>query len=218
MAQRAGDFLTIPLCWDCHQGPRGVHGDKGLMRQFKKTELEMLNETVGALVCGMRSEGASRDRSEPEDDGGEMVLPGASQSTVAFAAEVALVNAERDTVKFRLHPEDDNIFVADKPGTRYGLAASRLDEAEHPVVKRTKLQQDGYRALRMAASMDAVSSAGALPRSEAFAQFASQMGFDDPAQYIRSYCNIASRAQLSTSRSAAGLYAYMLERFRRWIA
>lgn len=50
MAQRASDFLTIPLCPDCHVGPLGVHGDKSLMRIRKLSELDMLAETIRKLT------------------------------------------------------------------------------------------------------------------------------------------------------------------------
>lgn len=49
MAQRASDFLTIPLCPSCHTGPHGVHGDRNMMRVFKLTELEMLADTIRRL-------------------------------------------------------------------------------------------------------------------------------------------------------------------------
>lgn len=45
-AQRASDFLTIPLCPECHQGKGGIHGDKSLMRVYKKSELSMLADTI----------------------------------------------------------------------------------------------------------------------------------------------------------------------------
>ena len=25
---KAGDFQAIPLCWECHQGPHGIHASK----------------------------------------------------------------------------------------------------------------------------------------------------------------------------------------------
>lgn len=50
MARRASDFLTIPLCPDCHVGPLGVHGDKSLMRIRKLSELDMLAETIRMLT------------------------------------------------------------------------------------------------------------------------------------------------------------------------
>lgn len=45
-AQRASHFLTVPLCRDCHRGKLGVHGDKTLLRIHKKTELDLLAETI----------------------------------------------------------------------------------------------------------------------------------------------------------------------------
>ena len=50
MAQRAGNFLVVPLCPDCHTGQLGVHGDKTMMRIKKLTELDMLASTIEALV------------------------------------------------------------------------------------------------------------------------------------------------------------------------
>lgn len=49
MAQRASNFLVVPLCPDCHTGPMGVHGDKTMMRIKKLTELDMLAQTIEAL-------------------------------------------------------------------------------------------------------------------------------------------------------------------------
>lgn len=49
MSQRASDFLTIPLCPDCHQGPSGIHGNKSFMRLRKLTELDMLAATIEKL-------------------------------------------------------------------------------------------------------------------------------------------------------------------------
>lgn len=49
MAQRASDFLTIPLCPDCHRGSKGVHGDRSMLRLMKVTELDLLAATIEAL-------------------------------------------------------------------------------------------------------------------------------------------------------------------------
>jgi len=49
MAQRASDFLAVPLCPACHQGDSGLHGDKALMRVYKTSELQMLADTIEAL-------------------------------------------------------------------------------------------------------------------------------------------------------------------------
>ena len=46
MAQRASNWLTIPLCPDCHTGSRGIHGDKSIMRQHKLDEMDLLARTI----------------------------------------------------------------------------------------------------------------------------------------------------------------------------
>lgn len=46
MAQRASNFLTIPLCPTCHQGSGGVHGDRSLLFVMKKSELDLLADTI----------------------------------------------------------------------------------------------------------------------------------------------------------------------------
>jgi hypothetical protein len=52
MSQRASDWLTVPLCPDCHTGTLGVHGDKTMMRIKKLTELDMLADTIRKLTEG----------------------------------------------------------------------------------------------------------------------------------------------------------------------
>lgn len=49
MAQRASDHLTIPLCYDCHQGDLGIHGDRTLLRIAKAEELDLLAATIARL-------------------------------------------------------------------------------------------------------------------------------------------------------------------------
>lgn len=51
MAQRASNWLTVPLCPECHTGARGVHGDKSIMRTLKLSELDMLANTIEALCA-----------------------------------------------------------------------------------------------------------------------------------------------------------------------
>lgn len=46
MAQRASNFLVVPLCPSCHTGSRGVHGDRSMMRLKKLTEMDMLAMTI----------------------------------------------------------------------------------------------------------------------------------------------------------------------------
>lgn len=50
MAQRASNWLTVPLCPDCHVGPRGIHGDKSAMRLRKLDEMDLLANTIKAMA------------------------------------------------------------------------------------------------------------------------------------------------------------------------
>lgn len=50
MAQRASNWLTVPLCEGCHTGTYGVHGDKSRMRARKLSELDMLADTIERLA------------------------------------------------------------------------------------------------------------------------------------------------------------------------
>jgi len=49
MGQRAGHYLAVPLCADCHRGPTGIHGDQTLLRIAKLTEMDLLDMTIGRL-------------------------------------------------------------------------------------------------------------------------------------------------------------------------
>ena len=49
MSQRASDYLAIPLCPECHQGPMGIHGDRTMLRIHKVTELDLLARTIKLL-------------------------------------------------------------------------------------------------------------------------------------------------------------------------
>lgn len=47
---RQGDhYTTVALCWECHQGPLGWHGDKTLWRIRKLDELQALNITLSRI-------------------------------------------------------------------------------------------------------------------------------------------------------------------------
>lgn len=50
MSQRAGHFLAIPLCKQCHQGDMGIHGDRTMWKIHKLTELDALNDTIEELM------------------------------------------------------------------------------------------------------------------------------------------------------------------------
>ena len=43
MGQRAQNWLAIALCPSCHAGPRGIHGDKSVLRQEKLDEINATN-------------------------------------------------------------------------------------------------------------------------------------------------------------------------------
>lgn len=49
MAQRASNYLAIPLCPTHHRGPQGIHGDKQILRQLKCSELDLLAWVISRL-------------------------------------------------------------------------------------------------------------------------------------------------------------------------
>jgi hypothetical protein len=51
MGQRAGNMLCIPLCPSCHRGPKGIHGDKTMLRIRKVDEMDLLNETLQKVLA-----------------------------------------------------------------------------------------------------------------------------------------------------------------------
>jgi hypothetical protein len=44
-------WLLIALCWDCHQGPNGWHGNKSLWRIRKMDEWDALGVTIKRLFA-----------------------------------------------------------------------------------------------------------------------------------------------------------------------
>lgn len=51
--RKSGNFTAIPLCPDCHTGSHnGIHGRQAMLKVMKKTELELLGETIEALYGG----------------------------------------------------------------------------------------------------------------------------------------------------------------------
>lgn len=54
MSQRQDDFLTIPLCPDCHTGSQGIHGDKTMLRIHKVDELDLLALTLRQIYGHLR--------------------------------------------------------------------------------------------------------------------------------------------------------------------
>lgn len=49
MAQRASDWLAIPACPEHHRGPRGIHGDRSVLRQIKCDEPDLLADVIELL-------------------------------------------------------------------------------------------------------------------------------------------------------------------------
>ena len=47
--RRGPDWLVLPLCPLCHRGPEGIHGTKAMLRGSRKTEMELVAETLEAI-------------------------------------------------------------------------------------------------------------------------------------------------------------------------
>jgi len=47
--QARNHWLTIPLCWDCHQGANGVHRAKTYLRILKMSQWELLAVVISWL-------------------------------------------------------------------------------------------------------------------------------------------------------------------------
>ena len=54
MAQRQSNWLVIPVCPECHTGPRGIHGDKSILRLQKVDELDLLALTLAGVYGHIR--------------------------------------------------------------------------------------------------------------------------------------------------------------------
>ena len=49
MAQRAQNWLAIPLCPSHHRGTHGIHGDRMALKLANVDEIDLLAMTIGAL-------------------------------------------------------------------------------------------------------------------------------------------------------------------------
>ena len=49
MAQRAQNWLVVPLCPDCHRGSTGLHGNRNRLRLAKLDEMDLLALTIEKL-------------------------------------------------------------------------------------------------------------------------------------------------------------------------
>jgi len=53
--RKSGHFTAIPLCPSCHRGGKnGIHGEQGMLKIMKTTELQLLGETIERLYGGRR--------------------------------------------------------------------------------------------------------------------------------------------------------------------
>lgn len=54
MAQRASNWLTVPLCPEHHRGNEGLHGlgERGFERRYRLGELDLLAQTFAAISKG----------------------------------------------------------------------------------------------------------------------------------------------------------------------
>lgn len=50
MAQRASNWLAIPLCPEHHRGTHGIHGDKQVLRQLKCDEMDLLAWVISRVA------------------------------------------------------------------------------------------------------------------------------------------------------------------------
>lgn len=49
MAQRAENWLAVPLCPEHHRGKHGVHGDREALKRARVDEMDLLALTIGEL-------------------------------------------------------------------------------------------------------------------------------------------------------------------------
>jgi len=50
MGQRASNFLTIPLCFEHHQGSLSIHGSPRQFKNIYGSELDLLAQTIEMLA------------------------------------------------------------------------------------------------------------------------------------------------------------------------
>lgn len=47
--RRADDWLTMGLCWECHEGSQGIHGDRQRWKLRNMTESKALAATLEGI-------------------------------------------------------------------------------------------------------------------------------------------------------------------------
>ena len=51
LSQRAGHYLVVALCGECHTGVDGIHGTRALLRIANCTELDLLDMTIERVIA-----------------------------------------------------------------------------------------------------------------------------------------------------------------------
>lgn len=46
-------WLTLPICWACHQGPKGIHGDRSYLRILRLSEWGLLAVVTRWIATGI---------------------------------------------------------------------------------------------------------------------------------------------------------------------
>lgn len=49
-AKKAPHLLAAALCYECHQGSQGIHGDKSRLKRAKVGELQLVADTAAAVL------------------------------------------------------------------------------------------------------------------------------------------------------------------------
>lgn len=119
LGQRNHDRLVVPLCYECHQGKEGLHGNRALLSVYRKDELSMLADTITRVVDTLNGQSAAYS-AEPAH------TPG-----VLYAGEAWLRAAKDDWVRLTLHQEHmpaGNPFLGPEAPTRIMLVAVQIQE------------------------------------------------------------------------------------------
>lgn len=125
-------------------------------------------------------------------------------SAIAFEAVKVALRQTKDgmTITFAIHPNDRTDGLLQHPiGSRYQIAAVRLNDQEMPAAPATRT--DGDRA---------VTAAGMLVKETAFIHWLFKLGRIlhpselDAQQYLYHRCSVASRKELATNTEARRIF------------
>ena len=68
-SQRADDMLTAAICEECHQGPQGVHGDRGRLKMAGLSELMLVALTLRVLYVAPAKSAPTKRQAAPKRKG-----------------------------------------------------------------------------------------------------------------------------------------------------